>query len=297
MGANQVDYLVPNRFEFGYGLTPEIVEVATKSSPDLIITVDNGISSIEGVQAAKQHGIAVLITDHHLPGAALPAADAIVNPNQPDCPFPSKNLAGVGVIFYVMLALRSHLHDANWFEKNGLSVPNLATLLDLVALGTVADVVPLDYNNRILVSQGLARIKQGQCVSGITAIFDIAKKNQKCLCATDLGVALGPRLNAAGRLDDMSLGIECLLTDDIDTANTKAVKLDQLNVERRVIESKMQAQAVEVLQAIELNEEDATLPIGYCLFDESWHQGVIGILASRIKEKLNRPVHLVMTKK
>ncbi len=290
MGLKQVEYLVPNRFEFGYGLTPEIVEVAAKSSPDLIITVDNGISSVEGVQTAKQRGINVLITDHHLPGTLLPEADAIVNPNQPDDDFPSKNLAGVGVIFYVMLALRSHLRAEHWFEKNNIKDPNLATLLDLVALGTVADVVPLDHNNRILVTQGLARIKQGECVQGINAIISIAKKNQKSMCAADLGFAVAPRLNAAGRLDDMSLGIECLLTDDADDAKSKAKKLDQLNIERRVIENKMQAQAVEVLQAIELKEEDATLPIGYCLFDESWHQGVIGILASRIKEKLHRPV-------
>ncbi len=290
LGLTQVEYLVPNRFEFGYGLTKEIVAVAAKQNPDLIITVDNGISSIEGVQAANDFGIQVLITDHHLPGEHLPAANAIVNPNQPGDTFPSKNLAGVGVIFYVMFTLRSALREAGWFEKKGIEEPNLASLLDLVALGTVADVVPMDHNNRILVSQGLARIRHGQCIPGISALIAIAKRNQKNMVAADLGFAVGPRLNAAGRLEDMSLGIECLLTDDLNKARAMAKKLDQLNIERREIENKMQVQAVEVLKSMQLNEDDKTLPVGLCLFDESWHQGVIGILASRIKEKLHRPV-------
>lgn len=290
LGLTQVEYLVPNRFEFGYGLTKEIVAVAAKQNPDLIITVDNGISSIEGVEAANDFGIQVLITDHHLPGKYLPAANAIVNPNQPGDTFPSKNLAGVGVIFYVMFTLRSALREAGWFEEKGIEEPNLASLLDLVALGTVADVVPMDHNNRILVSQGLARIRHGQCIPGISAIIAIAKRNQKNMVAADLGFAVGPRLNAAGRLEDMSLGIECLLTDDLNKARVMAKKLDQLNIERREIENKMQVQAVEVLKSMQLNEDDKTMPVGLCLFDESWHQGVIGILASRIKEKLHRPV-------
>jgi single-stranded-DNA-specific exonuclease len=214
LGAEQVDYLVPNRFEYGYGLTPEIVAVAAEREPDLIVTVDNGISSIDGVAAANQRGMRVLVTDHHLQGNELPAAAAIVNPNQQGDTFPSKNLAGVGVIFYVMLALRAVLREMGWFEESGLPEPNLAELLDLVALGTVADVVVLDHNNRILVGQGLARIRAGKCSAGIAALIAVAKRKQQDLAASDLGFALGPRLNAAGRLEDMSLGIELLLTDD-----------------------------------------------------------------------------------
>lgn len=289
MGAHHVDYLVPNRFEFGYGLTPEIVAVAKNRQPDLIITVDNGISSNEGVTAAKVEGMSVLITDHHLPGNTLPAADAMVNPNQPGDDFPSKALAGVGVIFYVMLALRAQLRADGWFEQQGISEPNLATLLDLVALGTVADVVPLDHNNRILVAQGLARIRQGQCCPGISALIQVARRNQQDLVAADLGFALGPRLNAAGRLEDMSLGIECLLTDDPDRALELARQLDGLNVERRQIENEMRDEAMAALDAMELAEENS-LPIGLCLFEPHWHQGVIGILASRIKDRLHRPV-------
>jgi single-stranded-DNA-specific exonuclease len=286
MGASDVHYLVPNRFEFGYGLTPEIVSVAAERQPDLIMTVDNGISSIEGVAAARQHGIQVLITDHHLPGKQLPAAAAIVNPNLRDDPFPSKNLAGVGVVFYVMLALRAHLREQGWFEHR--TEPNLAQLLDLVALGTVADVVPLDRNNRILIHQGIQRLRAGKCVPGIRALLEIAGRNPQRVVASDLGFAVGPRLNAAGRLDDMSLGIECLLTDDPGTARRLATKLDKFNRDRKGIESDMQARAMEAITRLDLKDEQ--LPRGLCLFDPDWHQGVIGILASRIKERFHRPV-------
>ena len=294
MGAKQVDYLVPNRFEYGYGLTPEIVAVAAEKQPDLIVTVDNGISSIEGVAAANERNIRVLVTDHHLQGAELPAAAAIVNPNQQGDSFPSKNLAGVGVIFYVMLALRAVLRgqkkrEDGWFEQQSIPEPNLATLLDLVALGTVADVVPLDHNNRILVAQGLARIRQGQCCPGISALIKVGKRHQQNLVASDLGFALGPRLNAAGRLEDMSVGIECLLTDDADKAAELARQLDSLNVERRQIENEMKDEAMLTLDAMEI-EESVNLPVGLCLFEPHWHQGVIGILASRIKDRLHRPV-------
>ena len=289
LGAASVDFLVPNRFEFGYGLTPEIVTVASDYSPDLIITVDNGISSIDGVAAAKNRGMQVLVTDHHLPGTVLPTADAIVNPNQPGDRFPSKAMAGVGVIFYVMLALRSALRDTDWFTRRGIDEPNLAELLDLVALGTVADVVPLDHNNRILVAQGLARMRNDRCCAGIRALCQVAGRQQQRLQAADLGFALGPRLNAAGRIEDMSLGIECLLTDDPDKALALAQRLDQLNRERRSIEEEMKAQAQDALQQLHLDEE-ARLPVGLCLFEESWHQGVIGILASRLKDQLHRPV-------
>ena len=288
MGAQDVRYVVPNRFEYGYGLTPEIVAVAAQQNPDLIITVDNGISSIEGVQAAKQLGMHVLITDHHLPGAGLPAADAIVNPNQPGDIFPSKNLAGVGVIFYVMLALRAKLRTTDWFKEQGLTEPNLAQLLDLVAFGTVADVVPLDHNNRILVAQGLTRMRRGQCSAGIQALIQISAKRQEHMTSTDLAFALAPRLNAAGRLEDMSLGIECLLSDDLGAALAMASRLDELNRERRVIEAEMQKQALTNLATMQFNAD--TLPSGLCLFNPAWHQGVIGILAARIKERLHRPV-------
>jgi single-stranded-DNA-specific exonuclease len=294
MGAKDVRFVVPDRFKFGYGLTPEIVEIASGHQPDLLITVDNGISSIEGVAAAKQRGMQVLITDHHLPGAVLPAADAIVNPNQPGDEFPSKALAGVGVIFYVMLALRAKLRESGWFESKGLSVPNLASVLDLVALGTVADVVPLDHVNRILVSQGLARIRSGACCVGIRALLEVAGRPQQRIAASDLGFTVGPRLNAAGRLDDMALGIACLLTDDLSQARNIASQLDQLNRERRSIEGDMQTQALAALEKFSgSNLESGTgvpMPHGLCLFDETWHQGVIGILASRIKDRWHRPV-------
>lgn len=288
MGCEQVSYLVPNRFDYGYGLTPEIVAVAAAQHPDLLITVDNGISSLAGVAAAQAQGIRVLVTDHHLPGEQLPSADAIVNPNLSGDPFPSKNLAGVGVAFYVMLALRARLRDKGWFNARGIDEPNLANLLDLVALGTVADVVPLDHNNRILVEQGLRRIRAGRCVPGITAMLQVGGRNPARTVASDLGFAVGPRLNAAGRLEDMSLGIECLLTDDAKTAQHIARQLDQLNRERRDIEADMKAQALTVLESLHL--EEGGLPTGLCAFDPDWHQGVIGILAARLKEKFHRPV-------
>ena len=288
MGAAEVNYLVPNRFEYGYGLTPEIVAVAMVRRPDLIITVDNGISSLAGVEAARQQGVRVLVTDHHLPGDELPNADVIVNPNKPDEGFPSKHLAGVGVAFYVMLALRARLREQGWFQAQGIDQPNLGQLLDLVALGTVADVVPLDRNNRILVHQGLQRIRAGRCVPGIRALLEAGRRSQARAVAGDLGFAVGPRLNAAGRLDDMALGIECLLTDSEAEARKMAAQLDGLNRERREIEADMQARALEAIQQLHL--EESSLPTGLCLFDGDWHQGVIGILASRIKEQFHRPV-------
>jgi len=283
LGFTRVDYLVPNRFEFGYGLSPAIVEVAQSLRPDLLITVDNGISSLEGVALAKAAGMSVLITDHHLAAAELPEADALVNPNQPGCRFPSKALAGVGVIFYVLLALRARLRESGEFSAR--AEPNLAELLDLVALGTVADVVPLDANNRILVQQGLLRIRAGKCRPGLAALLEIAGKDASRIRASDLGFILGPRINAAGRLDDMSLGIECLLTENPALARDMAGQLDGLNRERRAIEQNMQREAL--AQLVELDTEN--LPFGLCLFDANWHQGVIGILASRLKERYHRP--------
>ncbi|MDT8387605.1 MAG: single-stranded-DNA-specific exonuclease RecJ [Thiogranum sp.] len=288
MGAASVEYLVPNRFEFGYGLTPEIVTVAASRKPDLIITVDNGISSIEGVAAARAQGIRVLVTDHHLAGNQLPEADAIVNPNQPGDEFPSKCLAGVGVAFYLIMALRSRLRASGWFITAGCKEPNLAEYLDLVALGTVADLVPLDANNRILVQQGLQRIRAGRCRPGIRALLELANRATSRLVAADFGFVVGPRLNAAGRLDDMSLGIECLLAEDPAQARELAGKLDDLNRERREIEADMKEQALQHVAAIQVNAEQ--LPLGLCLYDPVWHQGVIGIVASRIKEQFHRPV-------
>jgi single-stranded-DNA-specific exonuclease len=289
LGAGQVSFIVPNRFEYGYGLTPEIVELVKQQSPDIIITVDNGISSIEGVQAAKDSGIKVLVTDHHLPGHELPSADAIVNPNLADDQFPCKSLAGVGVVFYVLTALRSRLREMNWFEKNQLQEPNLAQLLDYVALGTVADVVALEQVNRILVHQGLLRIRTGRCHSGLNALIEVSGRNPQTILASDLGFALGPRLNAAGRMDDMSLGIQCLLTDDPALARELALQLDQLNNDRREVEGVMKHEAMALLSEMKALDEHH-LPAGVCLFDASWHQGVIGILASRIKDRLHRPV-------
>ncbi len=284
LGAAHVDYLVPNRFEYGYGLTPEIVAVALERSPQLLITVDNGISSVEGVAAAKAAGLTVLVTDHHLPGAELPAADAIVNPNQPGCEFPSKALAGVGVMFYVLLALRARLREMGWFTVLRPE-PNLGELLDLVALGSVADVVPLDANNRILVHQGLARIRAGRARAGLRAILDVAGRDHRRITSTDLGFIIGPRLNAAGRLDDMALGIECLLCEDDALARDMAVQLDQLNQDRKAIEQGMQREALAQLKDLPLED----MPFGLCLFEADWHQGVIGILASRMKERYHRP--------
>jgi single-stranded-DNA-specific exonuclease len=285
-GAAKVSYLVPNRFEYGYGLTPEIVEVAAKQHPDLLITVDNGITSHAGVLRAKELNMKVLITDHHLSGGELPVADAIVNPNLSGDIFASKNLAGVGVIFYVMMALRSRLREIGWFAKQQLVEPNMAVLLDLVALGTIADVVPLDKNNRILVHQGLLRIRAGKTCPGIKALLEIAGRHYTRISASDLGYAVAPRLNAAGRLVDMSLGIECLLCDDPQQARIKAIELDQLNQERKTIEANMREQALQDLADLQLQQD---LPIGLCLFNEKWHQGVIGILASRLKDLLHRP--------
>jgi len=288
-GAPQAQFLVPNRFSYGYGLTPELVVAAKDFSPDIIVTVDNGIANHAGVEAAKALGIRVLITDHHLPAATLPPADAIVNPNLTGDTFPSKNLAGVGVIFYVMVALRRHLVDIGWFASKGLPEPNMSRLLDLVALGTVADLVQLDHNNRILVQQGLRRIRSGQCAPAIVALLELAGRDFTRAVATDLGFAVGARLNAAGRLDDMSLGIECLLCDDSIRAREMARTLDQLNDERKSIEHDMQIQALDALNKLQPDLK-GDLPRGLCLFDESWHQGVIGILASRIKDRCNRPV-------
>lgn len=285
-GFEQVDYLVPNRFEFGYGLTPEIVEVAKQRQPKLIITVDNGIASFDGVNKAHELGIKVLVTDHHLPAATLPEADCILNPNQHDCSFPSKNLAGVGVVFYLMLALRSVLREQNWFADRNLAEPNMMQFLDLVALGTVADVVPLDRNNRCLVKHGVKLIRAGRCRAGISAILDITGKNRAHINASDLGFVLGPRLNAAGRLDDMSLGIECLLTENPHKAYQLAQKLDDLNKDRRSIEQSMQADALKLLSEINIQTNN---DLGICLFNAEWHQGVVGILASRLKDKFHLP--------
>ncbi len=290
-------FLVPNRFEYGYGLTPEIVDLASKENPHLIVTVDNGISSIEGVRRAKQLGMKVLITDHHLPGDTLPDADAIVNPNQDGCDFLSKNAAGVGVIFYVMSGLRAKLRESAWFQEQGLPELNMASYLDLLALGTVADLVPLDINNRILVEQGLRRIRAGKCRPGIRALLQQAGKNFEQINASDMGFIVGPRLNAAGRLDDMSLGINCLLTDDENEAELLAKRLDHLNQERKEIENEMkldaESQLASFFESFDANEVsnsvDSIETWGLCLYQAHWHQGVIGILASRIKEKLNRP--------
>src|SRR3989338_3201170 len=324
----QVDFIVPNRFEYGYGLTPEIVRLAAEREPDILLTVDNGIASVEGVAEANRLGMQVFVTDHHLPGDTLPDAACIVNPNQPGCTFPSKNLAGVGVMFYVLLALRAEMRTRGAFSststpqppsapsqalppyqggsagppprtgggREGFAEPKLADLLDLVALGTVADVVKLDQNNRILVQQGLQRIRAGRACAGINALLQVAKKDQSKVSSLDLGFTVGPRLNAAGRLDDMSLGINCLLTDDASTALQIAAKLDALNRERRNIETEMQDSALAALEQINRRVRYAhhgahSAPYGACLvlFDETWHQGVIGILASRLKYKFHRP--------
>jgi single-stranded-DNA-specific exonuclease len=285
-GAKQVSYLVPNRFEYGYGLTREIVELALEQGkPDIIITVDNGISSIDGIATAREQGINTLITDHHLAGHQLPDADVIVNPNQPGCNFPSKNLAGVGVIFYIMMALRSELRNRDWFADR--TEPNLGRLTDLVALGTVADVVPLDRNNRILVAAGLQRIRAGHARPGIIALLEVASRPLRGVVASDLGFAVGPRINAAGRLDDISVGIECLLQDDPSAARRLASELHQKNQDRRQIEQGMQDQALQLLDELALDE--VGVPVAMTLYQGDWHQGVIGILASRIKDRLHRP--------
>lgn len=289
MGAKHCRYLVPNRFEYGYGLTPAIVEVARSMQPDLIITVDNGISSIEGVKAAHSNNIAVVVTDHHLAGQELPAAEAIVNPNQPECGFPEKSIAGVGVAFYLMLATRAALREKGWFDE-ARPEPNMASLLDLVALGTVADVVPLEKNNRLMVQLGLQRIRKRQCAAGIQALMQMAGKDISQCTSADFGFFVGPRLNAAGRLEDMSLGIECLLADDMDTALEMAQQLHTLNHERKQIESEMLNRAMEQMDKLVDSLDENNLPLGLCLYDSQWHQGVVGLLASRIKERFHRPV-------
>jgi single-stranded-DNA-specific exonuclease len=284
-GFDGVDFLVPNRFEFGYGLTPQIVELAVARAPTLLVTVDNGISSVAGVARARELGMQVLITDHHLPGSELPAADVIVNPNVPGSRFASRALAGVGVAFYVLAALRRLLASEGSLPADA---PGIGQYLDLVALGTVADLVPLDANNRILVSQGLARIRAGRCVPGITLLLEIAQRARAELTASDLGFAVAPRLNAAGRLDDMSIGIRCLAEDDLTQARATAARLDQLNVERREIEARMQQVAIDAVR--ELSAARLGGRQGVCLYEPGWHQGVVGLVASRIKDRLHRPV-------
>ncbi|MCW8109429.1 single-stranded-DNA-specific exonuclease RecJ [Alteromonas ponticola] len=287
MGLENIDYLVPNRFDFGYGLSEPLVELAAQQGTQVILTVDSGIACHAGVAKANQLGIEVVITDHHLPGDSLPNAAAIVNPNQPGCAFPSKSLAGVGVAFYLMLALRARLADDEWFNGQGITPPNLAALLDIVAVGTVADVVTLDSNNRILVHQGLQRIRSGHCREGIKALVEVANRQLKILNASDLGFVVAPRLNAAGRLDDMGLGIECLLCTDATTARIAAARLDELNHERKAIEQSMRQDAEKIVASFSLNEQiqkDALV-----IFQEDFHQGVIGIVAGRIKEQFALP--------
>ena len=289
MGAEDVIYVVPNRFEHGYGLSPKIVDVALDHDPDLIVTVDNGISSISGVEHAKKNGIKVLITDHHLPGDKLPSADVIVNPQLKENKFPSKNLAGVGVIFYILLALRAKLKAENWFDEKNIKYPNLANLLDLVALGTISDLVPLDKNNRTMVAHGLKLMRKNKSKAGILAILNQSGRQLSTLTSGDLSFAIAPRLNAAGRLTDMSLGIECLLTDDKENATEMAKKLNQLNIERRQIQDNMEEQAFTEFEKY-LQDTSKKIPHGICIYNQNWHQGVVGILAAKIKEKFNRPV-------
>ncbi|AAO09046.2 TPA: single-stranded-DNA-specific exonuclease RecJ [Vibrio vulnificus] len=289
LGSNNVDYLVPNRFEDGYGLSPEVVEQAIALGAEVIMTVDNGVSSIEGVRYAKEHGLKVLVTDHHLPGQVLPEVDAMVNPNLQTCAFPSKALAGVGVAFYLMMALCVHMRKCGWFAEQGMAEPKLMELVDLVALGTVADVVPLDENNRILVHQGLQRIRAGKARPGIQALIEVAKRDARRLVAADFGFALGPRINAAGRLDDMSFGVELLMCNNIHAARRMAHELDGLNQTRKEIEEGMKQEAMAFCERLQFGE-NSELPYGLALFQRDWHQGVIGILASRIKEKYHRPV-------
>jgi single-stranded-DNA-specific exonuclease len=287
MGAQQVDFLVPNRFEHGYGLSPEIVELAIKEKqPDLIITVDNGISSFEGTELAKKSGISVIITDHHLPSDSVPKADAIINPNLKGCNFPSKNLAGVGVCFYLFTSLKSHLHKNNYFTNNNIPLPDLRHVLDLVALGTVADVVKLDQNNRILIDQGIKRIQTKQCAPGILALLEIANRPAQTLQASDLGFAVGPRLNAAGRLSDISRGIKCLLTDDMNDARRYAAELEMFNQKRKEEQTRIQDEAQAIVDAQAVGEGKFSLS----LFDPTWHEGIVGIVAGKLKEDYHCPV-------
>ncbi len=293
LGASRVSYLVPDRFRYGYGLSQEIVGEILGLDPDLVVTVDNGISSMDGVAALKKHGKGVLITDHHLPGPNLPDADAIINPNQSGCEFPGKNLSGVGVLFYLLSMVRERLVAGDWFVEQGIKVPNLAQYMDLVALGTVADMVPLDYNNRILVSHGIHRIRSGKCCPGILALLEIAGRDHKRVIASDLGFAVAPRLNAAGRLENISTGIACLLADSGDEARKHAATLDEINVRRKSIESEMQSRALEIATEVQggrnLAEDPTAIRKGFCLHDPTWHLGVTGLVASRIREKTGQP--------
>ena len=290
MGAPSVHVKVPNRFTDGYGLTPAIVEAVAGLDPALLLTVDNGVASVAGVAAARERGLRVIVTDHHLPGPELPAADALVNPNQPDDGSGLGYLAGVGVTFLLMVALRAGLRERGWFGERGLEEPNLGDLLDLVALGTIADVVPLEHGNRLLVEQGIRRFRAGRCQPGLRALAEVAGKRLPRLSEIDLGYVLGPRLNAAGRLTDMELGIRCLLAESLGEAIEPARELDRLNRERRAIEARMESEAVEAIEGLDLEATDGELPAGLCLFDERWHQGVVGIVASRLKERWHRPV-------
>ncbi|MFA9489115.1 MULTISPECIES: single-stranded-DNA-specific exonuclease RecJ [unclassified Mannheimia] len=287
LGFEQVDYLIPDRFSQGYGLSVAVAEMALAKGADLVLTVDNGISSLEGVELLKQHNIQVLITDHHLPPDTLPNADAMVNPNLPFCAFPSKSLAGVGVIFYVMMALRTKMREQQYFQNK--AEPNFAELLDLVALGTVADVVPLDQNNRILVHQGLQRIRSGHCRLGIKALVEVSKRELSTLQAADLGFAVAPRLNAAGRLENMSLGVELLICENMELARQLAFELDSLNQTRKEFEQEMKTEALAICAKLPLLAQSEQAH-GIVLYQADWHQGVIGILASRIKDQFNRPV-------
>ncbi len=289
MAATRVDFRVPNRFEFGYGLSVALVETLIDEPPDVLVTVDSGISSNEGVQRAREMGCKVVVTDHHLPGEVLPDANAIVNPNCPGDSFPSKALAGVGVVFYLMSVVRSALRERNWFTLPRKE-PNLARLLDLVALGTVADLVSLDDNNRILVRQGMDRIRQGLCSPGLLALLRLGKRDYRHLVAADLAFAVAPRLNAAGRMEDMSVGIRCLLTDDREDAMVMATELDELNHRRRARQSQMQQDALDQLKVLLEDLKDSELPAGLCLYDKAWHQGIVGLVASRIKDAVYRPV-------
>jgi len=289
MAAEHVDFRVPNRFEFGYGLSVGLVETLADHPPDVLVTVDSGISSNDGVKRARELGCKVIVTDHHLPGEELPEAEAIVNPNCPGDRFPSKNLAGVGVVFYLMSAVRSALRARDWFTLPRKE-PNLARLLDLVALGTVADLVSLDDNNRILVRQGMERIRQGLCSPGLLALLRLGKRDYRHLVASDLAFAVAPRLNAAGRMEDMGVGIRCLLTDDRDEAMALATELDALNHDRRSRQKQMQQQAFDQLKHLLGRLEGEALPAGLCLYDEAWHQGIVGLVASKVKDAVHRPV-------
>jgi single-stranded-DNA-specific exonuclease len=289
MGCVNIDFRVPNRFEFGYGLTVPLVDTLEGNPPDLLVTVDSGISCVAGVKRANELGCRVVVTDHHLPGEHLPAAAAIVNPNCADDVFPSKAMAGVGVMFYLLSVVRRELRTRGWFNRSRPE-PNLARFLDLVALGTVADLVPLDYNNRVLVQQGLERIRRGMTRPGLMALLRLGKRDYRFANASDLGFAVGPRLNAAGRLEDMGTGIRCLLSDDPSEATRLANQLDELNRQRRGMQEQMQQEALEQVDGLLVSLDQKDLPPALCLFDESWHQGIVGLVASRVKDAVHRPV-------